>query len=153
MPRGCFGLPKAVLVNQNRYRITPRAGFDVLPFTRDFCTLQGDADNNGQVLAPDYFQVKNRLFELTDAPYDLDGSGLATSLHVALSLKPNSEQRRTVFEDRPKARVARRQRAAVARNGSSDRAMKRTSRQVARTDHRRRYSAESLSIIAAISSR
>jgi hypothetical protein len=63
------------LVNQRWYRVTPAPSFDVQPFTRDFCTLQGDADGNGQVLASDYFPVKNHLFELNDARYDLDGSG------------------------------------------------------------------------------
>ncbi|MFQ6047817.1 MAG: hypothetical protein ACE5K7_00450 [Phycisphaerae bacterium] len=70
----------AVLSNQTWYRIKPTAGFGVQPFVLDVCTLQGDADNSGQVLALDYFQVKNNLFAVTDARYDLDGSGQVLAL-------------------------------------------------------------------------
>ncbi|MFQ6048705.1 MAG: dockerin type I domain-containing protein, partial [Phycisphaerae bacterium] len=34
----------------------------------------------GQVAAADYFEVKNHLFEITDARYDLDGDGQVLAL-------------------------------------------------------------------------
>jgi hypothetical protein len=65
-----------VLTNLVWYRISPAYRFPVVPFTLDVCTLRGDADGNGIVLAQDYFPVKNHLFEVTDcARYDLDGNG------------------------------------------------------------------------------
>jgi hypothetical protein len=64
-----------VLINLVWYRVTPAPALDVNPFVLDLCTLRGDADGTGQVLAGDYFPVKNHLFENTDARYDLDASG------------------------------------------------------------------------------
>ena len=64
-----------VLTNQNWYRLTPGAGLDVQPFVLDLCALQGDSDDTGQVLAQDYFPLKNNLFLVTDARMDLDGNG------------------------------------------------------------------------------
>jgi hypothetical protein len=79
----------AVLTNQTWYRVTPSAGLNALAFTRDFCTLQGDADNSGQVTALDYFPIKNHPFEMTDARYDLDGSGQVTALdYFVVKLHP-----------------------------------------------------------------
>jgi hypothetical protein len=65
----------SVLTNQTWYRISPAAGLSAQPFALDLCVLFGDADGSGQVLAGDYFQVKNHMGELTDARYDLDGNG------------------------------------------------------------------------------
>jgi hypothetical protein len=70
----------AVLSNLRWYRVAPATGFGVQAFTRDFCTLQGDADNSGRVLAADYFYIKNCLVnphppELVDPRCDLDGNG------------------------------------------------------------------------------
>ena len=42
--------------------------------------MQGDADGDGEVLALDYFEVKDNIFETdTDARYDLDGNGTVLS--------------------------------------------------------------------------
>ncbi len=64
------------------YRIKPTANLTnaagVVPvnmFVYDLCTLEGDGDGSGQVLAFDYFTVKNNMFQVTDNRYDLDGSG------------------------------------------------------------------------------
>jgi hypothetical protein len=65
-----------VLTDQTWYRLSPAPGSPLPPFSLDLCTLRGDADNSGQVLAPDYAPVRNNLFLLD--PYhraDLDGSG------------------------------------------------------------------------------
>jgi hypothetical protein len=70
----------AILVNRTWYRIRRAGGFNVQPFILDVCTLQGDADNSGRVLAADYFYIKNCLVnphppELVDPRCDLDGNG------------------------------------------------------------------------------
>jgi hypothetical protein len=79
----------AVLVNQKWYRVRPGAGLYVEAFMLDVCTLQGDADGNGQVTALDYFSVKLHPFELTDARYDLDGNGQVTALdYFVVKLHP-----------------------------------------------------------------
>jgi hypothetical protein len=65
----------ATLDNRTWYQIRPADDFSVPEFTLDLCVLHGDADGSGQVLAFDYFEVKNNMFEVTDARYDLDGSG------------------------------------------------------------------------------
>ena len=68
-----------VLANMVWYEVTPTVELldldQVQPFTLEVCTLGGDADGDGQVLAFDYFGVKNNMFEQTDARYDLDGDG------------------------------------------------------------------------------
>jgi hypothetical protein len=63
------------LPNQAWYRVEVAGDLDVEPFVLDVCTLRGDADGDGQVLAFDYFEVKNNMFEMTDARCDLDGDG------------------------------------------------------------------------------
>ena len=44
------------------YSVTPNATTGAQPFQVDLCTVRGDADDSGQVLAFDYFQVKNNMF-------------------------------------------------------------------------------------------
>ncbi|MFQ6048118.1 MAG: hypothetical protein ACE5K7_02005, partial [Phycisphaerae bacterium] len=77
----------AVLTNQTWYRIKPTvnltgavSGVPANLFVVDLVTLQGDGDCSKQVLALDYFTVKNHLFQVTDNRYDLDGSGQVLAL-------------------------------------------------------------------------
>jgi hypothetical protein len=44
------------------YSVSENASTGSLPFQVDMCKLIGDADNSGQVLAFDYFEVKNNIF-------------------------------------------------------------------------------------------
>jgi len=74
-----------VLTNLVWYRITPRAGFDVMPFALDVATLRGDANASCRVTTADYSEVKAHMGERTDARYDLNGSGRITTADYSVA--------------------------------------------------------------------
>jgi len=69
----------AVLTNLTWYRVTPDASFDVLAFTLDACTLQGDCNQSDRVTTADYSCVKAALGERGDVREDLNGSDRVTT--------------------------------------------------------------------------
>lgn len=65
-----------VLADMTWYRIEPTASLPVQAFAIDLCTLRGDANGDGMVLANDYNVVKVSIGETTDGRADLNGDGM-----------------------------------------------------------------------------
>ena len=66
----------AVLTDQTWYRITPAAELMVQPFAHDVCTLIGDANGDGRVMALDLGGIWAHEGQTTDSRYDIDGNGV-----------------------------------------------------------------------------
>ena len=64
------------MTNRTWYRVTPAAAFDVEPFMLELCTLAGDANGDGIVLAQDLGVIWSHVGEITDSRYDIDGNGI-----------------------------------------------------------------------------
>jgi len=74
MPEGLTLCAEEVdpLPNQTWYRIVPAAGFEVMPFELDVCTLWGDVDFSGRVTTADYGVIKAHMGENVGSPCDYE---------------------------------------------------------------------------------
>ena len=78
-----------VLNNQTWYRITPRTAFVVEPFELTVCTLLGDANGDGTVMALDLGAVWAHNGDTGDARYDINGDGTVMALDLGMAWAEN----------------------------------------------------------------
>ena len=79
------------LTNRTWYRITPVAGFDVWPFELDVCTLIGDANGDGRVMALDLGLIWSQNGQVTTGRCDIDGNGIVMALDLGAAWAHNGE--------------------------------------------------------------
>ena len=79
------------LSNRQWYRLEPTSHLEVAPFTLDVCTLYGDADGNGRVMALDLGLIWSHNGEVTDARYDIDGNGQVMALDLGAAWSHNGQ--------------------------------------------------------------
>ena len=80
-----------VLTNQTWYRVTPADALAVQPFAVDLCTLIGDANGDGQVMALDLGGIWAHNGEVTDARYDINGDGQVMALDLGAAWGHNGQ--------------------------------------------------------------
>ena len=80
-----------VLTHQQWYRVEPSAAFDVQAFSVEVCTLVGDANGDGQVMALDLGAIWAHNGEMTDARYDINGDGQVMALDLGAAWAYNGD--------------------------------------------------------------